>query len=117
MSRYVLLYSAPLAVSERFATASPEEAQLGLQAWVEWAEKLGPTLVDPGKPLGNGRTITSNGVSPSDTQVIGMSIIEADSMDHALSMVEDHHHLAWADGTAITVLEEMGIPELDQRIV
>ncbi|MET4782923.1 hypothetical protein ABIB56_002936 [Glaciihabitans sp. UYNi722] len=41
-----------------------------------------------------------------------MSILEADSMDDALRMVEGHHHLRWADGCSITVLEEMGVPEL-----
>jgi len=112
MTRYIVLYHAPLAVAQRFAQATPEEAQLGLQAWIDWAAELGPALVDPGQPLGQSRTVTADGVSQSDTDVIGMSIIEAPSMDAALEMVENHHHLRWAEGCTITVLEEMGIPEL-----
>jgi hypothetical protein len=112
MTRYIVLYHAPIAVAQRFAQATPEEAQLGLQAWIDWAAELGPALVDPGQPLGQSRTVTADGVSQSDTDVIGMSIIEAPSMDAALEMVENHHHLRWAEGCTITVLEEMGIPEL-----
>ena len=34
-------------------------------------------------------------------------------MDEALKMVEDHHHLHWADDCEIVVLEEMPIPEME----
>ena len=51
-------------------------------------------------------------MSKGDTDVTGMSIIEAPSMDAALDMVENHQHLRWAEGCTITVLEEMAIPEL-----
>jgi hypothetical protein len=42
MNRYIVLYLAPQDVAERFAKATPEEAQKGLQAWIDWASKLGP---------------------------------------------------------------------------
>ena len=112
MTKYIVLYHAPLAVAQRFAQATPEEAQLGLQAWIDWAEKLGPALVDPGKPLGQSRRVSTNGTAPGDTDIIGMSIIQAASMDEALELVRDHHHLAWSDDCTISVLEEIGIPEL-----
>lgn len=113
MGRYVVLYHAPLAAAERFALATPEEAQEGMALWVAWSEKLGPALVDPGKPLGNAVEVTKGGSSPTDSQIIGMSILEASAMSEALEMVKDHHHLDWADGCKIVVLEEMPIPELE----
>jgi len=112
MTRYIVLYHAPLAVAERFAQATPEEAAKGLQMWVDWAQKLGIALVDPGKPLGNARKVTAEGITNLDSQVIGMSILQANSMDEALDMVKDHHHLHWAPDCWIEVLEEMPIPEL-----
>jgi hypothetical protein len=110
MRRYIILYSAPKTVAERFAQATPEQAQKGLQLWVDWAKKLGSALIDPGKPLGNARKVTPKGVTKSDTQVIGMSILQANSMDEALEMVKNHHHLEFGE---IDVLEEMPIPELE----
>jgi hypothetical protein len=102
-------------VAERFAQATPEQAHQGMQLWVDWASKMGPALVDAGKPLGNGLDVQPTGAARSDTDVIGMSIIQAGSMEEALEMVKDHHHLHWADSCAITVLEEMPVPELEGR--
>lgn len=112
MKRYVLLYVAPVTVAQRFAQATPEEAQQGMRLWSAWAERLGPALVEIGKPLGNAMSVTDGGVTRSDSNVIGMSIVEADDMDQALAMAEDHHHLRWAAECEIVVLEEMPIPEL-----
>jgi hypothetical protein len=112
MHRFIVLYRAPQQVAERFASASPEEAQQGVRMWVDWAGKIGPALLDPGKPLGNAVTVHPSGVARSDTDIIGMSILQAESMDSALELVKGHHHLSWAEGCEITVLEEMPIPEL-----
>jgi hypothetical protein len=112
MKRYIVLYYAPLAVAERFAQATPAEAMKGMQLWIDWAKKIGTGLVDPGKPLGNAMRVTKDGFKKSDTKVIGMSILQANSMDEALEMVKDHHHLHWAEDCEIDVLEEMPIPEL-----
>jgi hypothetical protein len=45
MSRYNVLYEAPLGVAERFAQAAPDEAMAGMQLWVDWAQKIGAGLV------------------------------------------------------------------------
>ncbi|MFJ4651566.1 hypothetical protein ACIP5Y_09875 [Nocardia sp. NPDC088792] len=114
MKRYIVLYRAPLSVAERFARATPEEAAKGLQLWADWSDRIGAGLVDPGRPLGNARRVTPTTVSATDSGIIGMSILRAETMDDALAMVQDHHHLHWADDCEITVLEEQPIPELRQ---
>jgi hypothetical protein len=124
MKRYIVLYYAPLEVAERFASATPEEAMKGMKLWEEWFRKIGSALVDPGKPLGNAMRITKDGVTKSNSKIIGMTILQADSMDQVLDMVKDHHHLHWTDGLdetladvkgdcEIVVLEEQAIPEMD----
>src|ERR1700730_18305002 len=97
MGRYIVLYYAPLGVAERFAQVTLEEAMNGMQLWVDWAQKLGTRLVDPGKPLGNVVKVTPQGSATPDSDIIGMSIFQAESMDEALAMVKDHHHLHWAE--------------------
>jgi hypothetical protein len=113
MGRYIVLYQAPLGVAERFAQATPEEAMSGMQLWVDWAQKIGDGLVDPGRPLGNAMRVTPEGIEKTDSETIGMSILQAPSMEDALAMVQDHHHLFWAQNCEILVLEEMPIPELE----
>jgi hypothetical protein len=112
MGRYIVLYYAPLGVAERFAQATPEQAMEGMQLWIDWAQRIGSGLVDPGKPLGNAVNVKASGTSQTQTNIIGMSILQADSMDGALAMVNDHHHLHWAEDCEIVVLEEMPIPEM-----
>lgn len=115
MGRYAVLYSAPLSVKQRFAQATPEQAMAGMQLWVAWAKKLGQKLLDPGRPFGAAMRVTPTGAEPIDSPVVGMSIIEAASMDEALGLVKDHHHLHWAPDCEITLLEEMAIPELQDQ--
>lgn len=115
MHRFIVLYFAPLSVAERFAQATPEEAQQGMQLWIDWAGKIGTGLVDGGKPLGNARRVTNQRITKTDSKIIGMSILQAETMDEALEMVKGHHHLHWAEGCEIEILEEMPIPELAAR--
>ncbi|RMI27736.1 hypothetical protein [Nocardia stercoris] len=114
MKRYIVLYLAPLSVAERFAQATPAEAAKGMRLWQEWSARIGAGLLDPGKPLGNARRVTPTGTRETDSEVIGMSILQATCMDEALAMVEDHHHLHWAEQCEIVVLEEQPIPELQR---
>jgi hypothetical protein len=112
MKQYIVLYTAPLTAAERFAQATREEAQQGMKLWFDWKEKLGSGLVDMGKQLGNAMKVTKSDITKSDSNIVGISILQANSMDEALEMVKDHHHLQWADGAEILVLEEMPIPEM-----
>src|SRR4051812_19743704 len=112
MRKYIVLYTAPVTAAERFAQVTREEAQQGMQLWFDWKEKLGSGLVDMGMQLGNAMQVTKDGITKSDSNIVGMSILQADSMDEALAMVKGHHHLQWADGAEIIVLEEMPIPEM-----
>lgn len=109
MNTYIVLYHAPQEVADRFSRATAEEAQAGLAQWEAWSERLGDRLVDVGRPLGGAVTVSADGWSGGGSDVIGMSVMRADSRDEALALVGDHHHLAWG---SITVLEEQVIPEL-----
>jgi hypothetical protein len=111
MNRYVVLYKAPLLARERLAQATPEEASEGVRQWVEWGGRVGDALLDPGRPFGQAMSVTESGRVVADNEVVGMSILAADSMADALELVGDHHHLRWAEGCEIVVLEEIAIPE------
>ncbi|KUL41830.1 YciI family protein [Actinoplanes awajinensis] len=117
MARFVVLYRAPHEVAARFVTATPEEAVIGVQQWTDWFTRLGPALVDPGRPLGHTTTVSRTGVADAPTEIVGMTILEAASMDEAVALVGDHHHLQWSDQCTITILEEMGIPEVEAGLV
>ena len=52
-------------------------------AFMHWAGKTGPALVDPGAPVGAARTISSDGTNDglADGPFNGWSVIEADDLD------------------------------------
>jgi len=83
-----------------------------MKLWFEWKKKIGSGLVYMGKPLGNAVKVAKDGITKNENNVIGISILQAETMDEALEMVRDHHHLNWAPDCSIVVLEEMPIPEM-----
>ena len=61
-------------------------------AFMQWASKTGPALVDPGAPIGAKRTISSKGTKDglADGPVNGWSVIEADDVSVAGKLLADH---------------------------
>ena len=110
MTKFTVLYRAPAEAQEKMAGASPEEMKKGMEPWMAWAQRCGDGLVDMGTPLGNGQSVTPDGASPSGQDVVGYSVLQAESMDAAVAMLEGHPHLGWTDGCAIEVYESLRLP-------
>ena len=73
----------------------PEGEQARQQAMADfgaWVGKVGDALTDPGAPLGPAMTVSAEGVRPGDADghVSGYSVLRADDMDSAVSLVRDH---------------------------
>lgn len=109
MGKFLVLYNSPIPAAEMMANATPEQTQAGMDAWMAWAQKIGDSIVDLGVPLGSGKRIETGSVSDAPTQAAGYSILQADSLDSAAKMVEDHPHLETPGGT-IDVLEFLAMP-------
>ncbi len=73
----------------------PEHCEGHMMQWESWEENLGDDLIDPGKPLGNSKILSSTGVKDPDVSnpLSGFSILEAGNIDTALEMVKDNPHL------------------------
>ncbi len=112
MGRYIVLYHAPQSAVEATANMTPEEMKKGMEAWITWAQSCGDSLVDIGTPLGDGRRMTRAANAPSESDVMGYSILEAESMDAAQALLADHPHLEWAAGCEIEVREAMPMPDM-----
>jgi hypothetical protein len=110
MKKYIVLYHASQEVSKKMAAATPEEMKAGMEPWMDWAKKCGTGLVDMGTPLGGGMKVTKNGTSPSTKEVVGYSILQANSMDAAVEMLKNHPHLNWTEGCEIEVHESLLVP-------
>ncbi len=109
MTRFMFVYHAP-PMPEDAPEMAPEDMQAVMQQWSAWGEKAGEHLLDFGAPMDHGVRVTPAGTSPSESQVSGYSMLEAEDMDAALELARDHPHLNMPGGCEIEVLEVMPVP-------
>ena len=110
MKRFVVIYHAPASFMEQAKDASPEDMKKGMESWMAWAAKCGDGLVDMGAPLVGGQKVGKSGSSPSNKDVVGYSILQAEDMGAARALLDGHPHLEWAAGCEIEVHEAMPLP-------
>jgi len=84
MTKFLLLYS---------GGSMPEESEMPevLKDWDAWYSSLGEAVVDPGNPINQSKTISSDGLvsdGPNGTNATGYTIIEAGSLDDAAGMAK-----------------------------
>jgi len=111
MKNYIVIYHAPSSAMEQSANATPEEIEKGMEPWMDWAKMCGDKLVDLGTPLTGGIKLSPGGSSASsEKDVVGYSILKAESIQDAKSLMENHPHLNWAAGCEIEIHETMPLP-------
>jgi hypothetical protein len=109
LKRFLVLYNSSVSVREQMASATPEQAKAGMEAWMAWAQKAGEAVVDLGAPVQAGARITSNGAGAGDSQANGYSILQGDSPDDINALLENHPHLLMS-GASIDVFEMLPVP-------
>jgi hypothetical protein len=109
MTKYLLLYRAPISPQEQMASASPEQAQAGMDEWMTWAGKAGDAIVDLGSPVATVKAVGPVSDAGGGAFVGGFSIMEADSLDALEALLDGHPHLQM-DGGWIEVHEFLAIP-------
>jgi hypothetical protein len=107
MTKYLLLYRAPVSATEQMAEASPDAAQAGMEAWMTWMGQAGNAIVDPGSPLSRAATVGAE--RASGDFIGGYSILEADSLDGLRALLDGHPHLQ-LEGAGIEVHEFLPLP-------
>jgi hypothetical protein len=110
MSKFVVLYLAPVATIEHLmANSTPEQMKAGIDDWMHWMQANERAFVDMGAPLGKTKRVTAAGIASVKNEVTGYTIIEAESHDAAARMLEGHPHLQ-VPGAYIDVIAVMPIP-------
>jgi hypothetical protein len=109
MAKFVVLYNAPQSAEATMDNNDPAAAAEGMKLWTDWAGRTGEHLADMGAPLGNGQEITPAGVSAADANVGGYSLLEADSVEQAVALMDGHPHLMMP-GATIQVFQALDIP-------
>lgn len=111
MKKFIVTYHASKDALEQMKDKSPEDMKKGMEMWHAWAEKCGEHLVDMGSPLAGGMAMDQSGSKPSEKQVCGYSILQAESMEAAMQLLEGHPHLGWDSSASLEVHECMPMPD------
>ena len=108
MKKYLVLYHMPLSFMEMAKDADPAEMKAGMEAWMAWFARCGDQLVDMGTQLSGGRRLTASESAPSQRNVVCYSIVQAESMEAAETLLADHPHLAWSPDCEVEVHQMAG---------
>lgn len=95
MSKYLFLYRGPATRMEDF---TPEQSAEQMKAWTDWMSRVGPSVVDQGAPFGARTAIADDGAAPSPSDQNGYTIVEADSLDAARALTDQHPFLSEGKG-------------------
>jgi len=106
VAKYLVLYRSKVSAVE-LEGASPEDAQAGMDAWMQWSGKVGNAMVDMGSPV---QSVAVVGGSSGGGHIGGFSVLEADSADAAKALVDGHPHLMSPGDPSIEVLEFLAVP-------
>jgi len=108
VTKYLYLYQGPATPMEDF---TPEQSAEQTKAWGDWMAKVGSALVEPGAPFAARTAVGDDGSSPKPSQQNGYTIVEADSLEGAQTLVKGHPFLAEGKGRfSIEIFELAPMP-------
>ena len=111
MKTYLILYCAPAELMKRAENTSPEDAAKGMEPWKEWAQRCGEALVDLGLPLSGGiSTNQQNKISKSAKDIVGYSLLRAESLSEVNNLIAHHPHLSWDPSCSLEIHEGQPLP-------
>lgn len=91
MTKYLLVYQGQM--DGPMPELSQEENDAMMQAWGDWMARVGPALADGGAPTGDRARIGGSG---APLPITGYNIVDAESLDAAKALCENHPFLAGA---------------------
>ncbi len=100
---------APVSGEEMMKSGDPEQMQESLKQWTAWYDKAGSAVTDFGAPLGESAHIGETEHPKLPAHVSGYTIFQAEDMDAAKALLEDHPHLSMPH-SCIEVLEMLPMP-------
>jgi hypothetical protein len=103
MSKYLYLYRGP---ATPMADFTPQQGEEQMKAWTEWMGRAASAIVDQGSPLAPQASVRDDGSATKPSDQNGYTIVEADNLDAARSLLDGHPFLAEGKGRfAVEIFE------------
>jgi len=108
MSKFLVLYQAPVAVLDEWMRTPPEkrkaEEEKMMSEWKKWASENASKFADQGAGVGRPKRVDGKGITDTRNDIMLYAIVNADSPDAAAKIFRGHPHLQIPQST-IEVME------------
>ena len=105
MKKFLLIYHSPKEAMERYAKMNDEETKEMMGAWMKWHDNNKDAIVDFGNPVKGQNVVTLSGSKEESDDVTGYGIIQAEDLDGAKKVLENHPSLVDDDGSTVSLYE------------
>lgn len=93
MKKFMVLYMMPAeTMADMMKTMTPEAQKASMDEWNTWMESHASDFADKGAPLGKNKRVSASGVEDIRNEVGGYSIVQAESYEDAVKLVQSSPH-------------------------
>jgi hypothetical protein len=116
MKKFLAIYIGTAAAHEKARWNELPEAKRkelearGLEAWAAWGAAHAASIVEQGGPLGKTKRAAASGVTDITNQMVGYTIVAAESHEAAAKLFESHPHFTIFPGDSVEIMECMAVP-------
>ncbi|WP_439569196.1 hypothetical protein [Sphingopyxis sp.] len=115
MPRFLAVYTMQPEDLARFRALPRSEQDAidaaGLPLWVDWEARNAPFLPDRGGMVGKTRRVTKAGVGDAVNPFCGYIVVEADDIDAAARLFENHPHFTVFPGDGVDIMPFLTDPK------
>lgn len=108
MPRFLCVYTLQPEDLARFRTQPKAEQDridaLGLPKWKEWEERNAAAITDQGGMVGKTLRVSRTGTAPATNTICGYLIVEAETIEAAASVFENHPHITLFPGDGVDIM-------------
>lgn len=108
MPRFLAVYTMKPEDFARFRNLPKSEQDAidatGISQWMEWEKRNAVSFADRGGMVGKTKRVTKDGIADSANPLCGYIVVEADSIDAAARLFENHPHFAVFPGDGVDIM-------------
>jgi transcription antitermination factor NusG len=108
MPRFLAVYTMKPEDLARFRALPKAEQKAvddaGLKQWMDWEKANAASFPDKGGMVGKTRRVTKDGISDAQNVFCGYIVVEAESIDAAARLFENHPHFTIFPGDGVDIM-------------
>ena len=108
MPRFLAIYTMQPEDLARFRALPKAEQDaiddIGLKQWAEWEKKHAASFPDTGGMVGKTLRVNRNGIAPASNPFCGYIVVEAESIEAAAKLFENHPHFSVFPGDGVDIM-------------